>query len=75
MIVIIEHLIKFEQNNIMKKKTLVETFERLPDEFQLDELIEQLIVLEKIEKGRADGREGKVLTDEEAKQRLSKWLK
>lgn len=69
------HLIKFEQNNIMKKKTLVETFERLPDEFQLDELIEQLIVLEKIEKGRADGREGKVLTDEEAKQRLSKWLK
>ncbi len=59
----------------MKKKTLVETFARLPDEFQLDELIEQLIVLEKIEKGRADGREGKVLTDEEAKQRLSKWLK
>ncbi len=59
----------------MKKKTLVETFERLPDEFQLDDLIEHLIVLDKIEKGRADAKEGKVLTNEEARQRLSKWLK
>ena len=56
----------------MKKKTVVETFEKLPEEFPLDELIEQLIVLDKIEKGRADGREGKVLTDEEAKQKLAK---
>ena len=57
----------------MKKKTIVETIEKLPEEFPLDELIEQLIVLEKIERGRNDVREGRVLSDEEAKQRLSKW--
>ena len=55
--------------------SIVETIEKLPDEFPLDELIEQLIVLEKIERGRNDVKEGRVLTDEEAKQRLSKWLK
>ena len=59
----------------MKKKSIVETIEKLPDEFPLDELIEQLIVLEKIERGRNDVKEGRVLTDEEAKQRISKWLK
>ena len=55
----------------MKKKIIVETIEKLPDEFPLDELIEKQIVLDKIERGLIEVKEGRVLIDEEAKQRLA----
>ena len=59
----------------MQKKILERTVAELPDEFSLDELIERLILIEKIEAGRKDGYEGRTLTNEEAKQRLLKWQK
>ena len=59
----------------MNKRAVVKTIEELPEEFTLEEIIERLIVLEKIEKGRADARAGNVFTETEAKQRLGKWLK
>lgn len=58
----------------MKKAVLTETIDQLPDEFALEELIERLILLEKIEKSRQQVREGKTYTTEEARQKLSKWL-
>jgi len=47
----------------------------MPQEFELDELIERLIVLEKIEKGRKDVVSGQSYSHEEAKGKLDKWLK
>lgn len=58
----------------MKKAVLTETIDQLPEEFALDELIERLILLDKIEKSRQQVREGKTHTTEEARQKLSKWL-
>ncbi|HCW09282.1 MAG TPA: hypothetical protein DGG95_18145 [Cytophagales bacterium] len=58
----------------MKKSTVIESVNKLPDEFSIDEIIERLIILEKIEKGRQEVKEGKVNTDEQAKAKLSKWL-
>jgi hypothetical protein len=40
-----------------------------------DEMMYKLYVLEKIEKGEDDFREGKVYSTAEAKKRLAKWLK
>ena len=47
----------------------------MPQDFELDELIERLVVLEKIEKGRKDVESGKTFSHEEAKAELNKWLK
>jgi predicted transcriptional regulator len=58
----------------MRKTTVIESISKLPDEFSIDEIIERLIIIEKIEKGRQDVRDGRVNTEEQAKAKLSKWL-
>lgn len=59
----------------MTKHTLTETLPELPDEFSIDELIERLLVLEKIEKGRRQYSEGKTLTSEEVSKLMQEWGK
>ena len=51
------------------------TVENLPEQFSIDQLIEKLRFIEKVEKGIAQSESGSVNTKEEAKQKLSKWLK
>jgi hypothetical protein len=58
----------------MRKTTVIESINKLPDEFSIDEVIERLIIIEKIEKGRQDVKDGKVNTEEQAKAKLTKWL-
>jgi Zn-dependent alcohol dehydrogenase len=60
---------------MMKKSQIIETVAEMPDEFSIDEIIERLIVLEKIEKGQQDIKQGNVYSEKEAKERLHKWLK
>ena len=58
----------------MRKSTVIESINKLPDEFSIDEVIERLIIIEKIEKGRQEVKDSKVNTEEQAKAKLSKWL-
>lgn len=58
----------------MKKSSVIESISKLPDEVTLDEIVERLIVIEKIEKGRKDVQAGKVNTEGQAKTKLNKWL-
>lgn len=58
----------------MRKSTVIESINKLPDEFSIDEIIERLIIIEKIEKGRQEVKDGKVNSEEQAKAKLSKWL-
>jgi predicted transcriptional regulator len=59
----------------MKKTQILETLQGMPDEFSVDELIERLMVLHKIEEGQRQVQQGKIYTEEEAKKKLEKWLK
>ena len=58
----------------MTKTKLMESIQNLPEEFSIDELIEQLIVIQKIEEGQRQSKAGRTNTTEEAKKKLSKWL-
>ena len=58
----------------MRKSTVIEIISKLPEEVSVDEIIERLIVLEKIERGQQQVKEGKVNTEGEAKAKLAKWL-
>ena len=53
----------------------MKTLKEMPDEFSMDEAIDKLIVLNKIEKARNEIKEGKGLSTKEAEKKLQKWLK
>ena len=59
----------------MKKSQILDTIQAMPDDLSIDDLIERLVVLQKIEEGQKQVREGRVYTEEEAKVKLGKWLK
>ena len=57
----------------MTKSTLAEALSDLPDEFSIDELIERLLIIEKVENGRRQYEEGKILTSDEVHRRMDSW--
>jgi hypothetical protein len=57
----------------MKKESILETINNLPSEFDLDELLEKLIFMEKVETGLKQLEESKTLNHEEVKESISKW--
>ena len=65
----------FSNFNIMNKQVAIDSLKDMPQDFDLDELIERLVVLEKIEKGKKDVKNSQTVTHEEAKSKLNKWLK
>ncbi len=58
----------------MKKYKVLETLDHLPDEFDVEELVEKLLFVEKVEKGLQDSEEGKTMSLQEAKQKMeNRW--
>lgn len=57
----------------MKKDKLLETVNGLPQEFNLEELIEKLIFKDKVEKGLHQLQEGKVKSHQDVKEIAKKW--
>ncbi len=59
----------------MKKATVISALNELPKEFNLDELLERLLVIEKIDEGLKEAKAGKTVSHESAKKIISKWQK
>jgi len=57
----------------MKRDKALETVKEFPQEFDLEELIERLIFVEKIEKGLKQLEEGKTVPHSEVKERIKGW--
>jgi predicted transcriptional regulator len=60
---------------MLTKEKIHQTINTLPDNLTIDQVIEELILLDKIEQGMQDAIEGKVFTTNEVKDKLGKWLK
>ncbi len=60
---------------MIRKDQLLATIQSLPDEISFEELLEKLFVIEKIDKGIKDYHEGKTYSNDQAKERLEKWLR
>jgi len=56
------------------KKHLKETIEKLPEEFSLKDLINKLILLDKIERAEKESERGETITEEELDKELEKWF-
>ncbi len=57
------------------KKQLKETLDNLPEEFSLEELMDKLILLDKIEKAETQSKNGEVLSEKELEREMEKWFK
>jgi hypothetical protein len=60
---------------MLSKKTVIETVNSLPDSFSLEEVIDRLILIQKVELGLAQSMENQIVSHEEAKEKLNKWFK
>jgi hypothetical protein len=60
---------------MLTKELVTASMENLPEHFTLDEIMQQLYVLHKIEKAREKSKQGKTVSTKEAKKKLAKWLK
>ena len=60
---------------MLTKEKIKKSLDSLPDNLTIDQVIDRIIMLDKIEKGLKDVEDGNVYSTEEAKAKLSKWLK
>ena len=60
---------------MLTKVKLQEQLDQLPEEFSIDELVERLILIEKVERGIKDVDEGRVISHEEMQKRVETWFK
>jgi len=60
---------------MLSKEKIKKSVDELPDNFSIEELIEELILLDKIEQGRRDYTNGDVFTPNEVKEHFEKWGK
>ncbi|MEN9333553.1 MAG: hypothetical protein RLY35_733 [Bacteroidota bacterium] len=59
----------------MKKSTVIQTLNELPQRFDLDELLERLMVIEKIDEALEDAKSGKTVSHDKVKKMVAKWNK
>ncbi len=58
---------------MLTKEKLNRTIKNLPDSFTIDELIDQLIFIEKVEEGFQQSEENKVISNEDVKAMIDRW--
>ncbi len=59
---------------MITKTKLLSILDNLPENFTIDQLIDHIIFVEKVQKGLEDSENGRLHSKEEARQKLSKWL-
>jgi len=57
----------------MKRDKVLETVNDLPKEFDLEELMEKLVFIDKVEKGLKQVEEGKTTSHSEVKTKINEW--
>ena len=57
----------------MKRDKVIDTVKEFPKEFELEELIERLVFVEKVEAGLSQLKKGKTVPHEKVKQIAKKW--
>jgi len=59
---------------MLTKIRLKEQIDKFPEEFSIDELIESLILLEKVESGNSQSENGEVISESEMENEIEKWF-
>ncbi len=57
------------------KQQILKAIEDLPDDAKVEDALERLYLLYKIDRGIKQADAGELITQEKARQRMAKWLK
>lgn len=60
---------------MLTKEKILRTLEGLPPSFSIDEFLDRLVLLNKIETGLEQSAAGQVMTTVQAREQLKKWQK
>lgn len=60
---------------MISKNQIISSIDKLPDDVTIDQVIEHLLLIEKVQKGQEDSANGNINTKDEAREKLKKWLK
>lgn len=60
---------------MITKAKLKEQLEHLPEEFTIDELVERLILIEKVERGYQQSESGHYVSESDLDNEMEKWFK
>ena len=60
---------------MLTRDKVINSIKDLPDSFTIDELIDRLIFIEKVEQGLKQSEEGKVISHDEVGKIIEKWSK
>jgi len=60
---------------MITKDQVISSLKDMPDQFSIDELMDKLILLQKIETGLEQSKRGEVYSSQQAKEKLKKWSK
>lgn len=55
------------------KEEVIQLIEKMPDDCTVEDILYELYLKQKVDKGLQDIKEGRVVKHEEVKQRMSKW--
>lgn len=59
---------------MLTRERVIAEINKFPDEFTVDELMEKLMLIEKINIGREQSKRGDVVSDAELDYEIKKWL-
>jgi hypothetical protein len=59
---------------MLTKKKLISTLQSLPEKFSVEDVIDRIVLLQKVELGLEQSKAGKTKSTREAKAKLKKWL-
>jgi len=60
---------------MLTKKQVLESIKELPESFSVDELIDRVILLQKIEEGLEQSAKEETVSTADARKKLERWLK
>jgi hypothetical protein len=60
---------------MLSKSNLIKTISKFPDHFSVDDLVDKMILLDKIEKGLQQADNKQFISDEELDKKIEEWLK
>ena len=60
---------------MLTKQKLKEQIDKFPDKFSIDELVERLILIEKVENGLNQSDRGEIISDADLDKEVEKWFK
>lgn len=60
---------------MVTKTTLIQQIENFPEQFSIDQLVERLILIEKIEKGDKQSENGETISESDLSKEIDQWFK